>query len=310
MPPKSKGKRKASSTASGSTQPKPKTCRLRSSDAATHEDSSDSSSSEAEQDDASFSRSRRNSKNESDDDESSDSTDADGSVAPALANLAATAATAATAIATAAAAALVTSAISAVGSAVGDVELSAEEKAELAAKEAAKKAKADAETHRRAVAVDRATIYVAADIESSDSSKGKHGTGDLVQLAATARNGADGAEIVGVTDFNSLIKPRAGSTWSSHNPHAITVLSVKDAPGIEEVWGLFVDWIAGLPGDGDVVICCWNGKSCDFAWFYEMTEVRYKGKLFMPPRMKWWWDMYLTANNSKTCRLHPSKSLS
>jgi hypothetical protein len=41
---------------------------------------------------------------------------------------------------------------------------------------------------------------------------------------------------------------------------------VKDAPGIEEVWGLFVDWIAGLPGDGDVVICCWNGKSCDFAW--------------------------------------------
>jgi hypothetical protein len=94
-----------------------------------------------------------------------------------------------------------------------------------------------------------------------------YGTGDLVQL------GADGDEI-NVDNFNELIKPRDGSTWSAHNPHSITAEAVKFKDGVQLVFARFITWILCIVQQGftDIVLTAWNGKRpvshCIFCSFF------------------------------------------
>jgi hypothetical protein len=102
-----------------------------------------------------------------------------------------------------------------------------------------------------------------------------------------------------IPDFNELIKPRDGSQWSSYNPHDITANRVSGSDGIKLVFARFVVWLACIVSSGytDIVLGAWNGKACDFDWFFEITDVRHPDEptLQMPEEVKYYWDTWRTA---------------
>ena len=144
------------------------------------------------------------------------------------------------------------------------------EEAKAAAKAAAKVEKKKADDQRRAAALSGGNTYVLMDVETSSSERGLYGEGGLCQLAATAVDGRGGKPLSGAPDFNELVKPRAGSSWSAYNPHSITALTVADKQPVSVVWNAFVEWCEKLPGD--VALVAWNGASCDFDWVHEIVS--------------------------------------
>jgi hypothetical protein len=42
------------------------------------------------------------------------------------------------------------------------------------------------------------------------------------------------------------------------------------------------------------MLTAWNGKGCDFEWFFKTVEVQYIGRLFMPENTPYFWDPKFT----------------
>jgi hypothetical protein len=62
--------------------------------------------------------------------------------------------------------------------------------------------------------------------------------------------------------------------------------------------------LGGHTFDVSIFVLLRNGKSCDFDWVFEITEVRHP-LLTLPDAVKYYWDPWWTASKYSTCRLHP-----
>ncbi|EJK64049.1 hypothetical protein THAOC_15253 [Thalassiosira oceanica] len=99
--------------------------------------------------------------------------------------------------------------------------------------------------------------------------------------------------VIGESDW--YIKPPDDAEWDEHAcaPHGLKPTSpvIMEAKSIEDVWPEFKQEVeAKLEGGKVGMFLAWNGKGSDLTKLFEVTEVLYRGQLYMPEGVKYFAD--------------------
>ena len=118
-----------------------------------------------------------------------------------------------------------------------------------------------------------------------------------------------------IGEFNEFIRPPDTAVWDEHatrvHGYHRSHESIVSAKSIVEVWARFKSTVESYTTKPNTVgmMLAWNGKASDCSKLFELTEVEYRGTLFMPDGVLYFADPMIAINGYKRNVLNESKSL-
>ena len=116
-----------------------------------------------------------------------------------------------------------------------------------------------------------------------------------------------------IGEFDEFIRPPDTAEWDDnatrvhgyHKNHA----SIVSAKPIVEVWARFKSSVESYSTKPNTVgmMLAWNGKASDCSKLFELTEVEYRGTLFMPDGVMYFADPMIAISGYKRNELNETK---